>query len=39
VSRPLYSVLENQGLKREGLNAFRPWQDGLREYLAQRNGQ
>ena len=39
VSRPTYSVLENQCLKSRGLNAFRPWQDGLREYLAQRNGQ
>jgi dTDP-4-dehydrorhamnose reductase len=39
VPRPTYSVLENQGLKSQGLNAFRPWQDGLREYLAQRNGQ
>jgi dTDP-4-dehydrorhamnose reductase len=37
VPRPTYSVLENDALKRQGLNAFRPWQDGLREYLAQRN--
>lgn len=33
VPRPKYSVLENRGLKRLGLNTFRPWQDGLREYL------
>jgi len=39
VPRPIYSVLENEGLKSSGLNAFRPWRDGLREYLAQRNGQ
>jgi dTDP-4-dehydrorhamnose reductase len=34
VPRPVYSVLENRGLKSRGLNIFRPWQDGLREYLA-----
>jgi dTDP-4-dehydrorhamnose reductase len=33
VPRPKYSVLENRGLKLLGLNSFRPWQDGLREYL------
>ena len=33
VPRPKYSVLENRGLKLLGLNTFRPWQDGLREYL------
>jgi dTDP-4-dehydrorhamnose reductase len=33
VPRPAYSVLENHGLKSRGLNLFRPWQDGLREYL------
>lgn len=33
VPRPRYSVLENRGLKLLGLNAFRPWQDGLRDYL------
>ena len=31
--RPAYSVLENRGLKKNGLNEFRAWQDGLREYL------
>ena len=36
VPRPKYSVLENQALKREGLNLFKPWQDGLREYLQKR---
>jgi dTDP-4-dehydrorhamnose reductase len=39
VPRPKYSVLENQALKRQGLNAFRPWQEGLREYLGQRVSQ
>jgi dTDP-4-dehydrorhamnose reductase len=34
VPRPMYSVLENRALKGRGLNVFRPWQDGLREYLA-----
>ena len=33
VPRPMYSVLENRGLKLLGLNTFRPWQDGLRDYL------
>lgn len=33
VPRPKYSVLENKELKRRGLNVFRPWRDGLREYL------
>jgi dTDP-4-dehydrorhamnose reductase len=36
VRRPRYSVLENRGLKSSGLNAFRPWQIGLTEYLRQR---
>jgi dTDP-4-dehydrorhamnose reductase len=34
VPRPTYSVLENSALKRHGLNAFKPWQEGLREYLS-----
>jgi len=33
VPRPSYSVLENRALKARNLNRFRPWQDGLREYL------
>jgi len=33
VPRPAYSVLENCALKSKGLNSFRSWQDGLREYL------
>jgi dTDP-4-dehydrorhamnose reductase len=33
VRRPAYSVLENAGLKAIGLNVFRPWQEGLKEYL------
>lgn len=35
VRRPTYSVLENRGLKRLGLNCFGTWQDALREYLGQ----
>jgi dTDP-4-dehydrorhamnose reductase len=34
VPRPKYSVLENEGLKKLGLNVFRNWQQGLKEYLA-----
>ncbi len=34
VPRPKYSVLENRGLKNAKLNVFRPWQAGVREYLA-----
>jgi dTDP-4-dehydrorhamnose reductase len=33
VPRPVYSVLENRGLKKAGLNVFEPWQEGLDEYL------
>jgi len=33
VPRPKYSVLENRELKNHGSNIFRPWQDGIREYL------
>ena len=36
VPRPKYSVLENLALKSSGLNVFRTWQDGLREFLEQR---
>lgn len=35
VPRPKYSVLENRGLKRLGLNRFTEWQDGLQQYLNQ----
>jgi dTDP-4-dehydrorhamnose reductase len=35
VRRPSYSVLENAGLKRIGLDCFSSWQGALREYLAQ----
>jgi dTDP-4-dehydrorhamnose reductase len=34
VPRPKYSVLENRGLKTHGLNIFRPWREGLRDYLS-----
>ncbi|HVS88022.1 MAG TPA: dTDP-4-dehydrorhamnose reductase [Candidatus Acidoferrum sp.] len=33
VSRPKYSVLENNKLKILGANSFRSWEDGLRSYL------
>lgn len=33
VPRPRYSVLDNRGLKSEGLNVFQHWQTGLAEYL------
>jgi len=33
VPRPKYSVLENQGLKKLGLNSFASWQEGLTRYL------
>jgi dTDP-4-dehydrorhamnose reductase len=36
VPRPKYSVLENRALKSRGLNAFKPWQDALYEYLGNR---
>jgi dTDP-4-dehydrorhamnose reductase len=36
VPRPKYSVLENQALKRHSLNVFTDWQEGLSQYLAQR---
>lgn len=34
VARPKYSVLENRALKDRGVNLFRPWQEGLRNYLS-----
>jgi dTDP-4-dehydrorhamnose reductase len=34
VPRPKYSVLENRGLKRIGLNRLGPWSAALREYLS-----
>jgi len=34
VPRPSYSVLENGALKSAGFNCFRPWQEGLRQYLS-----
>ncbi len=33
VKRPLYSVLENSVLKREGINIMPLWKDALREYI------
>jgi dTDP-4-dehydrorhamnose reductase len=37
VLRPKYSVLENRALKSNGLNKFRPWQEGLKRYIEIRN--
>jgi dTDP-4-dehydrorhamnose reductase len=34
VSRPKYSVLENGALKCHKLNIFKPWQEGVHEYLS-----
>lgn len=34
VNRPTYSVLENKHLNDLGINVFRNWKDGLREYLS-----
>jgi dTDP-4-dehydrorhamnose reductase len=34
VPRPKYSVLENSGLKKQDLNVFRTWQEGLRDYFS-----
>jgi dTDP-4-dehydrorhamnose reductase len=34
VNRPEYSVLENHGLKEQGINIMRDWRDGLKDYLA-----
>lgn len=40
VWRPKYSVLENRQLKSQTLNIFRPWQDGVAEYVSRvRDGQ
>ncbi|MFZ3367161.1 MAG: dTDP-4-dehydrorhamnose reductase [Candidatus Sulfotelmatobacter sp.] len=36
VPRPAYSVLENRGLKAHNLNLFRPWQEGLHNYLSEK---
>jgi dTDP-4-dehydrorhamnose reductase len=36
VARPQYSVLENGGLKKHGLNVFKPWQCALHKYLRDR---
>jgi len=33
VPRPKYSVLENRGLTRLGMNSFRTWEEGLYSYL------
>lgn len=34
VNRPTYSVLENKHLKDLGINVFKDWREGLREYLS-----
>lgn len=33
VPRPAYSVLENRALKTQGLNVFKTWREGVRDYL------
>src|SRR4030095_11611340 len=38
VPRPKYSVLENLNLKNAGINIFKPWNEGLKEYLDSRTG-
>jgi dTDP-4-dehydrorhamnose reductase len=38
ISRPKYSVLENQALKTNQLNVFTDWRDGLDRYLRTRAG-
>jgi dTDP-4-dehydrorhamnose reductase len=38
VPRPRYSVLENAALKAHGVNCFRAWQEGLRQYLHHSRG-
>ncbi len=37
VNRPKYSVLENHNLKKEGINTFKHWKAGLKEYLSSLN--
>jgi len=37
VRRPSYSVLDNSALKSRGMNRFRTWAEGLREYLNERS--
>ncbi|RLA97819.1 MAG: dTDP-4-dehydrorhamnose reductase, partial [Deltaproteobacteria bacterium] len=34
--RPLYSVLSNEKLRREGGCEMRPWQEALKDYLSER---
>lgn len=34
--RPAFSVLDNAGLRKAGINKFPEWQDALRRYLEQR---
>lgn len=36
VQRPKYSVLENDALKAARLNVFKPWREGLEDYLQAR---
>jgi len=36
VPRPMYSVLENRALKSKGMNLFKTWREGLRDYLASK---
>jgi dTDP-4-dehydrorhamnose reductase len=34
--RPAYSVLDNCQMRAAGIAEFRPWQEALAEYIAQR---
>ncbi|MCI0450115.1 MAG: dTDP-4-dehydrorhamnose reductase [Chlorobi bacterium] len=36
VPRPKYSVLENENLKKLGINIFKKWDHGLKEYIESR---
>jgi dTDP-4-dehydrorhamnose reductase len=38
VPRPAYSVLENDNLKKQGLNGMAFWKDALAEYLREKHG-
>lgn len=36
--RPHYSVLENEQIKKLGINIMRPWHEGLKDYLKEKHG-
>lgn len=35
--RPHYSVLENENIKKLGINVMRDWKEGLKDYLKEKN--